>query len=693
MPRKQATQAVTATMQSTTTAQATTVKQSVEIMQTLIHSSVSSVLFARRMVPDECFSVQDYKPSDPHMTYDKFAKNTSQSLIKNPHARGVHVLKRGIRPRVDKLLDWLLAVSTDPGQLTNVVELYKFTFDYSQDALQNVTMAGPQGQKITVKNARIALRTMIQDLVMYCQTMPTLPPRGALRAYMTYTDNCPQKYEPPGFEPSSDNTVMLPGPKSNPDWRMDTLDLKSADVGFHSVSLQILNLSQILDDDTEEGQIPTDMIYDNPADRWSLVGVNARKPNELLNVTATQEGEVNEDDGNNSASSAQEARVNAQEHSKPTIEPLDRAYIESTPADDDNTVPTPSTRPEEDLGIRDRLRRMLPPSAEQTDTQPTQQQDLSTQTASHQHNNATQAPALQLSQTVVQQLEKVRSVVLPPYRASTMVRSRSEDRASVTDVDKINCQCNFNEEEDDMMQCCFCDMWQHLHCYGYLGTDDPRVPAVYACYQCLLEGKNDKVLRELRTITLFRRAIHLLEKRDISGDKELSTALHCGIQDTTKIRTQLQQQGFLAPSLGPKGGKGSRRLTLVRSKAIVSQMREEYFNPTRSIAHLVSDVISKEGSKANNKYKFELPPPSIFQSGLTQNASKEQTESNGKIVQKQKVAEKAARHTRTSFTPNPAQKRHFENAEEIRTPKAKRSRTQGVLSLELTPSPSSAAAS
>lgn len=75
------------------------------------------------------------------------------------------------------------------------------------------------------------------------------------------------------------------------------------------------------------------------------------------------------------------------------------------------------------------------------------------------------------------------------------------------------------------INCNFCDTWQHVHCYGFRGSDDPRIPTIHACYQCLLQDKEAPLLRELGDLALLRRGLHVIEVEGYSNDKELASML------------------------------------------------------------------------------------------------------------------------------------------------------------------------
>lgn len=47
-------------------------------------------------------------------------------------------------------------------------------------------------------------------------------------------------------------------------------------------------------------------------------------------------------------------------------------------------------------------------------------------------------------------------------------------------------------------------------CYGFCGIQDPKLPDTHACYKCLLGSDEDKLLREMHTLALLRRALKII---------------------------------------------------------------------------------------------------------------------------------------------------------------------------------------
>lgn len=107
----------------------------------------------------------------------------------------------------------------------------------------------------------------------------------------------------------------------------------------------------------------------------------------------------------------------------------------------------------------------------------------------------------------------------------------------------VLCQCGFGEDEGEMVrlfphaapvmlisnlqqvQCSYCSTWQHLHCYGYMGSQDPRLPEEHVCYWCLLGDTDVKGYAALQELAVQRRAMFYISKNGMRTKTDLSKAL------------------------------------------------------------------------------------------------------------------------------------------------------------------------
>ncbi|KAF2465400.1 uncharacterized protein BDR25DRAFT_345980 [Lindgomyces ingoldianus] len=656
----------TATIE-TSTDQAVDVKQSTELVQTLVHAAVSSLAFLRHLFGEHCFDDQLYEVDTSKQTYEDYANGLNQAQDK-PGVSRFRVLKRGRSERVDQLLDWLekgafdalkrnilhglqLSIFEDPKQPSNVVELYTFTFHYTisnqgSRTLSGMEVAGPGGKKITVKTAKLAMHTLIRQVVLLCGTMPALPRSRFVRMHLFYTDDRPEQYEPPGFQKAAGTCIFFP----NANWKTTSSTCGPMDAGFHKVSLKI---SHILPSDSSAGDqeqftIPQKLTYTKLARREDDIVADSKARQSgltqstgevleqgqplhggFLEVERLQQksaipmaqaslpkpGEadihsLNDASSPTSSCSSEEdldiilkstqvnSRLLINTSTLGETQPVQEAEV---PVDNEglgllgesSKTVAPSLRPE-DLRIKERLQRMLNPPNQEHDTQDTLKQVESIHKLLVAGGPSQQ---IQLSQTKIRQLESRRSNLLPPRRRATNLRRRSQSLGTGSEGDVIKCQCGHDEEEDDMINCSFCDTWQHLHCYGYRGSEDQRIPAVHACYDCLLQGKEHELLRELRYLALCRRGIRFLEAHDVTNDKELANILHCDLQTASGMANHFRKEKYLVSTSGPKKASSGKRFSLNKANRVVVLMMKEYFDPLSKIAHHINPV----------RLQFELP--------------------------------------------------------------------------------------
>lgn len=102
----------TATETAAITDTVTSVKQSVEIVQTLVHGSISSLLYMRKLLPRSCFVEQSYAAIRKNVTYKEYALGNGVRENTGPERDpgwAFKSLRRGKSTRADRLLDWLVS--------------------------------------------------------------------------------------------------------------------------------------------------------------------------------------------------------------------------------------------------------------------------------------------------------------------------------------------------------------------------------------------------------------------------------------------------------------------------------------------------------------------------------------------------------------------------------------------------------
>jgi meiosis-specific protein HOP1 len=78
----------------------------------------------------------------------------------------------------------------------------------------------------------------------------------------------------------------------------------------------------------------------------------------------------------------------------------------------------------------------------------------------------------------------------------------------------------------DQIECSACETWQHLHCYGYIGSNDPRIPDDHYCYQCILDyGKDTTAYKALKDLTVRRRVMFRVNEHGMRTRTDLAKDL------------------------------------------------------------------------------------------------------------------------------------------------------------------------
>jgi hypothetical protein len=144
-----------------------------------------------------------------------------------------------------------------------------------------------------------------------------------------------------------------------------------------------------------------------------------------------------------------------------------------------------ASTPRDDVGMKQMLRGMMEPEIlTQGDTQ---------------------------AQSMAQNMSEVKIELLPAtiIRIKTSRAQAHGDSFDQSDFEQhiVRCLCGHEQEEDDMVCCYFCTRWQHLHCCGYSGVQDPRLPKIHACLRCVLGESFDGLSTDQKTMALRRRAM------------------------------------------------------------------------------------------------------------------------------------------------------------------------------------------
>ena len=217
---------------------------------TMFLAQIATLAYLRNLLPTDCFKKHDYPVihTAPHVPYKSLIDDPTQALngVKSKNCWQLMVLVRGKNSAADKILNWLdgifeaiskkllaavqLSVIVDKERPLEVIEIYRYSFDYAKDGIPSMVFSGSHGKPITVASARSDFAKIVRNLITLNITLPELPETRFLNAHLFYTQDCPRDYEPACFQSCSDHDLHVP---NNEVWQMQDLSLGSMDSGYH----------------------------------------------------------------------------------------------------------------------------------------------------------------------------------------------------------------------------------------------------------------------------------------------------------------------------------------------------------------------------------------------------------------------------------------------------------------------------
>ncbi|KAH7383237.1 HORMA domain-containing protein [Pyrenochaeta sp. MPI-SDFR-AT-0127] len=568
---------------STATTQHVSIEQSTQITQTLVHGCLSSVAFLRSIFPQNCFSTRYYHNTSSQWSYDDFASGANTTAGREIEGRdgagkAIIALKRGISDRVDRFLSLMetgifdalrrgylkslhLSVHESSERPSDVLEAWTWTFHYvaSTDGthtLESIDLKDDIGYTITLRQAKLSLNDFIRKLTGMCATLPALPETKSIILHVGYTNERPQEYFAPGFEQPAIDTARFP---ANPDWEKTTTEVGIMNAGHHTASLAVSYLQKRNADIPDV--IPEGLEYAHEARLLDDVMKNLDE-----RAKATQKVDANPEAAKMANHSVTPARSDDQGQ---LLQQETSSALEPFRASDTVSILVRSSTV--DRMEQQQIRNMLQPSGPGSNTQATQPAN------STPHDALGQRATLQLafSQAKIDQVDMERSAMLSPRREISKMLTINEHAEHIT----VRCQCKYAEEEGDMINCEFCESYQHLHCYGFTGKDDARIPTIHMCYSCLLKEENE-AFQQVRDQTVYRRALWLLQGTSYDSARSLGDTLDCTAREIQMLVQNFRSMGILVDS----SKKTNQPIVLSKSLA-TEKVVQRFFDPTFGIEH------------------------------------------------------------------------------------------------------------
>ncbi|KAK0946654.1 hypothetical protein LTR29_001823 [Friedmanniomyces endolithicus] len=598
-------------------------KQSLEIVQTMLHGSLSALSYCRAFFAEKVFDSQIYRADNLISPYEEYAigKLASDHGTASGLATTMQVLRRGRSKRADTFLDWLekgafpalraghlramqVYVHTDPLDRSKVIERYTFSIKY-KDADNRRVPSGldfdaPGDPLVSVGATNLSFQILLRQLYDVCDRLPVLPQPRFISMELFYVPGREEQHRAVEFVPGTGATLSFPEAEG---WEKESETLPELSAQFYGVT----SLVPISDRDQPRAMqypLPETCKYSLTAPKLDLIGyANAIPP-------AAPFGQESPTATPGIVPTATPSTIAEEAHTQSTAGGITRRSQEDATfaiahAESDHAVASVSdtydsvtTQSATTVAMTKAVRNMMRPEPiTQGDTQmhtlidtasmPPESPDRTTASPRESPTlAASSAVKPALSPMKAQELDKDRSR-LQQQALALVKQAGSKSRRGHT----VWCQCGHRNEEGGMVQCEYCRMWQHLPCYGYMTNDDPRLPDDHVCYQCMLGGEEMITLHKLQDLAMKRRAMDFALQHGLRTQEEFANDLELGFGEAQHLYGYLKSSGFVAPASGSHwaGYKASGKVLFVPTLTGGTHelMLRSLFDPLLHISHHV----------------------------------------------------------------------------------------------------------
>ncbi|OJJ49137.1 hypothetical protein ASPZODRAFT_61443 [Penicilliopsis zonata CBS 506.65] len=559
-------------------------QQSLEMVQIMLHVTLGTLFYLREFLPLECFDDRDLKQAhrEQKFSYEDFVSSSGapsslsesvseQTFGQRKRGQPLKILLRNTNPKTDMILDLLehgifdalkkrvleaiqLTVVVDKEAPENVLETYTFSFKYTSQStdpnscLESLSLdpVGCVADMRTTQAARTGLEMIVRRLITLSAFLPILPNKRSLGIHLFYTKDCSPDYDPPGFTASKDDIIRYPLEEN---WRKESQSCGSMTTADHKVGLRVTSMKWTgpdLEGSDAAPAIPEDIEYHDEVVRGSDIGFP-----EDEELSSQAEKAKNKNEGTTQSTSIHGDMSQVAESS-----------LESTQA-------------RQDIMGKQRLQQMIPTSSfySGSDLVPTQPLHA---------KPVKDIESEKLSQITTEKfvLSAAKAAEIKAYR---LLQDHNESERGMVD-----CQCDWDGEEPEMLECSFCRTRQHLICYGYRNKQDARLPDIHACYKCLLLPNEPRVLRSIQDLVPLRRALLvILDDGYPLKIGDLGEKIHCSGPTAKQITDELKKRGILESTPGSKARGFSRtglpRYRIVETEEARQTMEEKILNPMAKI--------------------------------------------------------------------------------------------------------------
>ncbi|KAL4965023.1 putative meiosis specific protein Hop1 [Aspergillus stella-maris] len=543
-------------------------QQSLDLVKIMLHVSFGTLFYLREFLPLQCFDDRDLKEAQRQqsLTYREFIDNKSKTdgsngvsadnaFGKGKRGQPLKILLRGSEPKADMIINALetgifdalsksvleavqLTIIADKEAPDNVLESYTFSFRYSEGLgnlhkrLESLSIqpCGYVADMKSAQTARVGLETIVRRLITLSSFLPTLPNKRTLGVHLFYTEDCPPEYEPPGFNGARDGTISYPLTEN---WIRESQTCGQMESGWHTVGLKVTSLKWIGPEPEASDpipQIPADIEYKDAVPRTEDIEFDDAESQ----LQASQ----------NEVRSSQEAAQDVERERLQRIVP-----VQEKPSSNSEVTSGQSNKP------------VLANETEDTQV-------------------ARSGEKFTLRQEKLAEMRK----------ASKLLEPMGFKLKRLQETAPVKCQCDWKGEEDEMIVCSFCHTRQHRLCYGYVGAHESAVPDVHACYRCLLEPDESKILEGMNNIALSRRALDIALNEGVpNSTATFSEKMHCSHAAVSRVKEFLKRKAIMHATPGFKPKESIRRglpaFIVPDTPQIHKLIQQEIMHPMVRIGH------------------------------------------------------------------------------------------------------------
>ncbi|SMQ49166.1 unnamed protein product [Zymoseptoria tritici ST99CH_1A5] len=551
-----------------------TQKQSQEIVQTLLLGGLSTLTWTREFFAEKVFTSQFYPNHDRIPSYKDVSNGKLPQKKSALPGTSMQVLQRHRSKRADLFLDWLeqgafpalkqgtlhavqVCVHLNSDDREQVVETYTFTIKYHTDESSGETLAGlevdgPKGDPLTLEATSEAMQKMIRGITKLTEKLPSLPDKRYVSMSLFYADDDSKKYQPTGFEPSTTNELRFATANG---WAKNTKGLENElHSAYHSTTLKVSYLHDPALSDIVPSTYPTKLGYGDPISAQADIDISLPQEADAETVVSQTPKERQVSLPSTLGSDRGVDRLITQmETPLPTAAMAANRKDSESPAlseRDANTQSSVVPRMKSALGGM-----MLPEHLTQGDTQtqmPMRRPTAAARTISRVPNSPIEKEMSTAREDSLKQQPPVTTkMMLLPKLANLLEAKKSKLRKTAlslsqstnTDADKeerVLCQCGLARDAGDMVNCVHCDTWQHIHCYGFSGSKDPRLPEEHTCYQCLLGGMDEDLLTKMEDLALLRRGMGIVLHDGLQRKTDLGKLMGISPSTAQTLHTRLR---------------------------------------------------------------------------------------------------------------------------------------------------------